>query len=101
MDATDANVELASLEFTGELTGLTADGMRSALAAIQGVRSVELAPGSPTAVVSFDPCLVRPRQLRLAARAVGCGLRRIVLPGSDTLERPVEAPARLLVARVG
>jgi hypothetical protein len=97
----DANFELASLEFTADLSKTAADGMRSALTAIQGVRSVELAPGGATAVVCFDPCLVRPRQLRVAARAVGCGLRRIVLPGSDGLERQAEETARLLAARIG
>jgi hypothetical protein len=75
--------ELATLELECGLCELAAEGLRCGLAAIRGVRSVTLATGDAKAVVCFDPSIVRPNQFRLAARALGCRVERIVLAGTD------------------
>ena len=94
-------LENATLEFDAVLSEFAAEGVRLAMAAIRGVERVELAPDCAAALVAFDPCVVKPQQLRLAARALGHGVRRIVLPGTDALVQEVEPRARLLVADPG
>jgi hypothetical protein len=93
--------ELATLELECGLCELAAEGLRCALAAIRGVRSVTLATGEATAVVCFDPSIVRPNQFRMAARALGCRVRRIVLAGTEETTESGEARLPVSGAALG
>lgn len=56
-----------------------AAGVRSALAAINGVTNVEVSVECARATVSFEPQKVRPSQFRTAIRVMGCEAGTIAL----------------------
>lgn len=64
-------MERATIKIKGMSSDRAAAGVRSALAAINGVTHVEVSIGRARATVRYDPQKVRPTQFRTAIRVMG------------------------------
>jgi copper chaperone CopZ len=76
----DRDIETACLLVAGLVDPQRRNSVRSALAAIPGVASVDMHSDDAEVTVVFDPSRVVPKQLRVAVGAVGCSVQGIWLP---------------------